>query len=95
MSFNEKMKTKVANSALSDLSIYTECITIVCFDCKFFLFDVNYMFIALCASATMMSISHSVIIQSIKTAHWPMGIKMLRPINGHLVRERNCDIMRN
>ena len=30
--------------ALSDLSNYTECITIVWFASKFFLFDVKYMF---------------------------------------------------
>ena len=29
------------------------------------------------------------------SAHWPMGIKMLRPISGYLVREVNRDVMRN
>ena len=29
------------------------------------------------------------------SAHWPMGIKMLRPIKDYLVRELNRDVMRN
>ena len=29
------------------------------------------------------------------SAHWPMGIKMLRPISGYLERELNRDVMRN
>ena len=91
----KKCKQSSKYRKLPNLSSYTECITIVWFDSKFFLFDVNHMFRSLwiCYHDVNLTYGNHSINQD--SAHWPMGIKMLRPINGYLVRELNRDVMRN
>ena len=69
------------------MSSYTECITIVWFDSEFFLFDVNHMFRSLWIcfhDVNFTNGNHSI---NQDSAHWPMGIKMLRPMSDYLVRE--------
>ena len=76
-------QTKVANTCVIG-SIEFQ----LWFDPKFFLFDVNYML----SDINFTYGNHSI---NQDSAHLPIGIKMLRPISGYLVRELNCDVIRN
>ena len=73
----QKMQAKEANSLcyrIGRVTLNTECITIVWFDPKFFLFDVNYMFSSLwiCYHGVNFTYGNYSINQD--SAHWPMGI---------------------
>ena len=62
---------------------------------KFFLFHVINMFRSLWICYHNVNFIYGNHLINQDSAHWSMGIKMLRPISGYLVRERNRDVMRN
>ena len=90
----KKMQTKVANTCVIrsvELHwMYNNCmiwllILLIC--CEL------YVLLDLCESATMICYSNHSINQD--SAHWPMGIKMHRPISSYFVRKLNRDVMQN
>ena len=88
MSFKARNANKSSRlCVLSDLSNYTECITIVWFDSKFLSFYVNFMFRTLWIGNHDVNFTYGNHSINQDSAHWPMGIKMLRPISDYLVRE--------
>ena len=83
----QKMQTKVANIC----RVCTECITIVWFDSKFFLFVVNYMFRSLwiCYHDVYFTYGNHSINQDSPYGQWESRCL------GYLVRKLNSDVMRN